>query len=79
MEMEGGSLFAKKKKKRKTAKPGKDPRTFEENSQFGDLSTPGTNSQGKDPRTFLEPVERWRVQKKSERKRSGRKRRKRRR
>ena len=43
---------------------GKDPRTFEENSQGGDLSTLETNSQGKDPRTFRETVESWRVQKK---------------
>ena len=39
-------------------------RTFEENSQGGDLNTPETISQGKDPRTIREPVERWRVQKK---------------
>ena len=43
---------------------GKDPRTFDGNSQGGDLSTPKTDSQGEDPRTFTEPVERWRVQKK---------------
>ena len=43
---------------------GKDPRTFEENSQGGDLGPLGTNSQGRDPRTLKEPVERWRVQKK---------------
>ena len=42
----------------------KDPRTFDGDSQDGDLSTPKANSQGKDPRTFKEPVERWRVQKK---------------
>ena len=49
---------------------GEDPRTFEENSQGGDLSTLQTNSQGEDPRTFEEPVERF---KRSGRKRSGRK------
>ena len=43
---------------------GEDPRTFDGNSQGGDLSTPKTHSQGEDPRTFTEPVERWRVQKK---------------
>ena len=53
---------------------GKEPKAFQENSQGMDPSTPEGNSQGRDLRTFQEPVERWRVQKKSERKRSGRKR-----
>ena len=55
-------IFCKEKEKRNSQ--GKDPRTFDENSQGGDLSTPQTNSQGRDPRTFKEPVERWRVQEK---------------
>ena len=50
---------------------GKDPRTFAENIQGGDFRTLETNSQGRGPRSFKEPVKRWRV-----RKRSGRKRRK---
>ena len=57
-------LLEKKKEKEKRNSQGKDPRTFDENSQGGDLRTPETNSQGEDPRTFKESVERWRVQKK---------------
>ena len=43
---------------------GKDPKTFEENSQGGGFRTLEANSQGEDPRTFKDPVERWRVQEK---------------
>ena len=42
--------------KEKRNSHGKDPRTFDENSQGGDLSTPEGPR-----RTFKEPVERWRV------------------
>ena len=31
---------------------GRDPKTFEENSQRGDAETPSKNTQGKDPSTF---------------------------
>ena len=41
--------FGKTKKKKRE---GKDPRTFDENSQGRDFSTPNTNSQGEDQRTF---------------------------
>ena len=51
--------FGQKEKKRNSQ--GKDPRTFDENSQGGETSTPEAESQGKDSRTFKEPVERWRV------------------
>ena len=54
--------FGKKENGRENSQ-GKDPRTFDEHSQGGDLSTPEATGQGKDPRTFEEPVERWRVQK----------------
>ena len=53
--------MVKKKKKRETARVREDLRTFDENSQGGDLSTPPANSKGIDPRTFAEPVEKWRV------------------
>ena len=64
--------FCKEEKEKRNSQ-GQDPRTFDENSQGGDLSTPKTNSQGstpktnshgEDPRTFKEPVDRWRFQKK---------------
>ena len=53
-----------KKNREKRNSQGKDPWTFDENSQGGDLGTLKTNSQGEDPRTFKEAVQRWRVQKK---------------
>ena len=42
------------KHKRKKNSQGKDPRTFEENSQRRHLSTQERNGQGKDPRTLEE-------------------------
>ena len=51
-----------KKENEKRNSQGRDPWTFEGNSQGGDLSLLITISQGEDPRTFKEPVERWRVQ-----------------
>ena len=40
------------KRKEKRNSQGKDPRTFDENSQGCDLSTQERNSQGEDPRTL---------------------------
>ena len=57
------TFFFKKNKKKRNSH-GKEPRTFDENGQGGDLSTLITNSQGEDPRTLKESVQRWRVQKK---------------
>ena len=59
----GQRTFCKEQEENRNSQ-GKNPRTLEENSQGGDLSTPKTNSQGEDPRTYKEPVERWRVEKK---------------
>ena len=55
--------FGKKDREKRNSQ-GKDPWTFDENSQGGDFGTLKTNSQGEDPRTFKEAVQRWRVQKK---------------
>ena len=44
------------RQKKKNSK-GKDPRTFEENTQGFDPSTQERNSQGKDPRTLAESSE----------------------
>ena len=57
--------FCKKVKVKRNSQ-GKDPRTFDENSQGGDFSTPKTNSWGEDPRTCKEPVEKWRVHRSTE-------------
>ena len=59
--------------KQKRNSQGKDPRTFQEHSQGGDLSTPQTNSQGEDPRTLKNQLKGG-LFRRSGRKRSGRKR-----
>ena len=61
------------KQKEKRNSQGKDPRTFQEHSQGGDLSTPQTNSQGEDPRTLKNQLKGGGFRR-SGRKRSGRKR-----
>ena len=53
-----------KEQEEKRNSQGKDPRTFDEKMQGGDLSAPETNSEGEDPRTFEGSLERRRVQKK---------------
>ena len=45
--------FCKKRKEKRNSQ-GKDPRTFDENRQGGDLGTLERNSQGEDPRTLKE-------------------------
>ena len=50
------AFFCLKQKKKRNSL-GKDPRTFQEHSQGGDLSTPQTNRQGEDPRTLKNQLE----------------------
>ena len=81
--------FCKRKRKEKRNRQGKEPRTFDENNQVGDLSTLERSSQGEDS-VPLKQTARERIQetseiqskggefKKSRRKRSGRRGRKRR-
>ena len=51
------------KQKRKKNSQGEDPRTLEESSKGGNVSTRQIHSKRKDPKTFEAPVKRRRMQK----------------
>ena len=69
-----GTICKEEKEKRNSQ--GKDPRTFEENGQGGDLITHETNSRGRDPRTLKKggelrkkrKEEKWKKRKKKKKK-----------